>query len=729
MSEQTRVELPVEGMTCASCVRRVERALAQAPGVHHAEVNFATRRARVDYDPALGDRAGLVAAVKAVGYGVAEHASGKDDGADPEREAMRRKLTVALPLAAAVTVLPFLGLLSAASIAWWMLALTLPVVFWSGAQFYRRAWAALRHRAADMNTLIALGTGAAFLFSLAATAAPGWFRERGLPADVYYEAVVWILALILLGNWLEAGARARASAAIRKLAALQPRTARVLSEAGEVSEIPVESLTPGMRVEVRPGERIPADGVVTEGSSQVDESLLTGEPLPVAKQAGDEVTGATINGAGALTVELRQVGADTALAQIVRLVEEAQGARAPIQRIADRVAAVFVPVVIVLALVAFAAWMWLGPVPRLPWALLAAVTVLIIACPCAMGLAVPTAIMAGTGRGAELGVLVRGGPALEQLSRVDTVLLDKTGTLTLGRPVVTALHPSPGNSEEQLLRWAAAVEQRSEHPLAHAVTTAAGEHGINLPAAAGFTSHGGLGAEAEVEGRLVRVGSRRFLETAGIVVGNVADAVLVAVDQDFVGALEIDDAVKPGAAAAVAALRRLGLRVAMLTGDTPARAAAVAREVGMDDVQAHLLPAGKVAAVRALQAAGHKVAMVGDGLNDAPALAQADVGIAIGAGTDIALEASDITLVGSDLGGVVAAILLARRTLRLIRQNLFWALIYNVIGIPLAAGVLYPAFGILLSPIVASGAMAFSSVSVVGNSLRLRRFRRPEIPA
>jgi Cu+-exporting ATPase len=484
-----------------------------------------------------------------------------------------------------------------------------------------------------------------------------------------------------------------------------------------------------MRVEVRPGERIPADGVITEGSSQVDESLLTGEPLPVAKQAGDEVTGATINGAGALTVELRQVGADTALAQIVRLVEEAQGARAPIQRIADRVAAVFVPVVIALALVAFAAWMWLGPVPRLPWALLAAVTVLIIACPCAMGLAVPTAIMAGTGRGAELGVLVRGGPALEQLSRVDTVLLDKTGTLTLGRPVVTALHPSTGNSEQQLLRWAAAVEQRSEHPLAHAVTTAAAERGINLPAASGFTSHGGLGAKAEVEGRLVRVGSRRFLEAAGIVVGNVADAVLVAVDHDFVGALGIDDAVKPGAAAAVAALRRLGLRVAMLTGDTPARAAAVAREVGLDDVQAHLLPAGKVAAVRALQASGHKVAMVGDGINDAPALAQADVGIAIGAGTDIALEASDITLVGSDLGGVVAAILLARRTLRLIRQNLFWALIYNVIGIPLAAGALYPAFGILLSPIVASGAMAFSSVSVVGNSLRLRRFRRPEIPA
>jgi Cu+-exporting ATPase len=493
-------------------------------------VNFATRRARVDYDPALGDRAGLVAAVEEAGYGVAATAP-TNEGADPERERMRRKLIVALPLAAAVTALPGLGRLPPGAAAWWMLALTLPVVFWSGSQFYRRAWAALRHRAADMNTLIALGTGAAFLFSLAATAAPRWFAARGLPAEVYYDAVVWILALILLGNWLESGARARASAAIRKLAALQPRTARVVTSAGVTAEMPVEALQAGMRVEVRPGERIPADGVVTEGVSAVDESLLTGEPLPVGKQPGDEVTGATINGAGALTVELRKVGAATALAQIVRLVEEAQGARAPIQRIADRVAAVFVPVVIALALAAFAAWMWLGPVPRLPWAMLAAVTVLIIACPCAMGLAVPTAIMAGAGRGAELGVLVRGGPALEQLSRVDTVLLDKTGTLTVGRPVVTGVHPRPGARAEDLLCWAAAVEQRSEHPLAQAIVAAASERGLMAPAADGFASHGGLGAEATVEGRRVRVGSRRYLETAGIAADEAAGPVLVAVDQ------------------------------------------------------------------------------------------------------------------------------------------------------------------------------------------------------
>jgi Cu+-exporting ATPase len=578
-----------------------------------------------------------------------------------------------------------------------------------------------------MNTLIALGTGAAFLFSLAATVAPGWFAARGLPADVYYDAVVWILALILLGNWLEAGARARASAAIRKLAALQPRTARVVTAAGGVEEVPVEALQAGMVVAVRPGERIPADGVVMEGVSTVDESLLTGEPLPVGKQAGDEVTGATINGAGALTVELRQVGAATALAQIVRLVEEAQGARAPIQRLADRVAAVFVPVVIAVALAAFAAWMWLGPDPRLPCALLAMVTVLIIACPCAMGLAVPTAIMAGTGRGAELGVLVRGGPALEQLSRVDTVLLDKTGTLTVGRPVVSGVRPRAGTSADDLLRRAAAVEQLSEHPLAQAVVAAARGRGLALPAAGEFASHGGLGAEATVAGRRVRVGSRRFLEAAGIEGVEDAGAVLVAVDGEWVGALDMDDALKPGAAAAVEALRRMGLRVAMLTGDAPQRAAAVAQAVGIAEVRAHLLPASKVAAVKALQKEGRRVAMVGDGINDAPALAQADVGIAIGAGTDIALEASDITLVGADPGGVVAAIALARQTLRLIRQNLFWALIYNVIGIPVAAGVLYPAFGILLSPIVASGAMAFSSVSVVGNSLRLRRFRRPEM--
>ncbi len=754
------VELPVEGMTCASCVRRVERALAQAPGVKTAQVNFATRRARVAYDPAAGNVAGMAAAVRAAGYEVAEN---KPAGAQNEAAQTARSFWWALGLAVAVmigsmaldavqmalpmagghaldplmrwmaplnhalgTSLPWLGRVGAGALRWVLLALTLPVVLGPGRRFYERAWKAARHASADMNTLIAVGTGAAFLFSLVATVAPAVFTAHGMPANVYYEAVVWILALILLGNWMEARARARTSDAVRKLMGLQPSAALVIHADGSEAMTPLRELQPGMRVRVRPGERIPADGVVTSGASHVDESMLTGEPAPVSKAAGEAVTGATLNGSGSLVVELKHVGSDTILAQIVRLVEQAQGSRAPIQGVADRVAGIFVPVVIAIAVVTFAVWMLAGPAPQLLWAMIAAVTVLIIACPCAMGLAVPTAVMVGTGRGAELGVLIRKGEALERAQAVTTILLDKTGTLTEGKPRVLAAAPANEYSEDELLRLAAAVERHSEHPLGAAIVAAARTRGLSLPQAEGFASAAGQGVRAQVDGRITEVG--RPGEDAAIPEewrqrGWTTVAVRIA--GASAGLLAIADAVKPEAAAAVTRWRGWGLKVAMVTGDSAPAALAVARTVGIapEDVEAGVLPGGKLDAVRRRQQAGEVVAMVGDGINDAPALAQADLGIAIGSGTDVAMAAGNITLLGSGLGGVTTAIALSRATMGRIRENLFWALIYNAIGIPIAAGVLYPWLGVLLSPVVASAAMAFSSVSVVSNSLRLRRWR------
>lgn len=762
--KQKQVELPLQGMTCASCVRRIEGALARAPGVSAAQVNFATRRARVEYDPARGDVAGMVAAVRAAGYEVPEEKPEADAGGDEARRDASR-FWWALGLGAAVMVvsmlldglpqagaapglggghaldplmqwmaplnhtlagaLPWLVDLGAGRLRWVLLALTLPVVLGPGRGFYQRAWTAARHRSADMNTLIAVGTGAAFVFSLVATAAPGVFTAYGMPADVYYEAVVWIIALILLGNWMEARARARTSDAVRKLMGLQSNEALVVSAGGHDQTLPIAALQPGMRVRVRPGERIAADGVVVSGASRVDESMLTGEPAPVAKAAGDRVVGATLNGSGSLVVELERVGRDTALAQIVRLVEQAQGSRAPIQRIADRVAGVFVPAVLGIAVLTFAAWMLVGPAPPLLWAMIAAVTVLIIACPCALGLAVPTAIMVGTGRGAELGVLIRTGEALERAQAVTTILLDKTGTLTEGRPRLLAVAPACDYGETELLRLAAAVERHSEHALGAAIVAAAEGRRLKLPEADAFVSEAGQGVEARVGGRAVRVGR----PSAGAQVpGEWAvqgwTAVEVRVDGASAGTLAIADAVKPEAAAEVARWRSWGLRVAMVTGDAAPAAEAVARAVGIapDQVEAGVLPGGKLEAVRRRQRTGEVVAMVGDGINDAPALAQADIGIAIGSGTDVAMVAGAITLVGGRLAGVTTAIALSRATMRRIRQNLFWALIYNVIGIPIAAGVLYPWLGVLLSPVIASAAMAFSSVSVVSNSLRLRRW-------
>ncbi|MGH9540865.1 MAG: heavy metal translocating P-type ATPase [Terriglobales bacterium] len=851
---RAQATLPIEGITCASCVSRVKRALDGAPGVTGAEVNFASRRARVEYDPKRTDLGQLVAVVREAGYDatvararfhvaglemvndarelesqltrlpgvctatlnlasgalaveylpsaaplmpverwlrerglrVAAGAAAEEAGAAPAAEndeqrreflALRARMIVAMVGAVLVMLgsmaldaasaaspaglagadplmrllhpvnralagaLPWLYRLSPPTLRWALLLLTLPVIAWSGRSFFERAVKAFRHHAADMNTLIAVGSGAAFAFSLVATIAPGVFTSRGLPAHVYYEAVDWIIALILLGNLFELRARSRTSSAIRRLMGLQPATAHVLArnrDGGwdEAGDRPVEELSVGDVVRIRPGERIPADGRVLEGVSAVDESMLTGEPLPAAKAPGAEVAGATVNGAGALLVELTKVGKDTALAQIVRLVEEAQGARAPIERLADRVSAVFVPVVISIAIATFLFWYNFGPSPALLWGFITGVTVLIIACPCAMGLAVPTAVMVGTGRGAEFGVLIRGGEALERAGALDVVLFDKTGTITAGRPQVTGVLAAAGEDERQVLAWAAALERASEHPLAAAVVRAAAERGLALPPAANFTSFAGRGARAEVAGATLRVGSRRWLEEEGVGPNPLFAAaqvwaeegktvIYVARDQRLAGAIALADALKPTAPAAVAALRRQGLRVIMVTGDNEIAARRVAAAAGIEEVRAGLLPADKAGAVAELHAAGHVVAMVGDGINDAPALAQADLGIAIGTGTDVAIEASDITLVGGDPQGVVTAIALARRTLRLIRQNLFWAFLYNVIGIPLAAGLFYPLFGILLSPVFASAAMAFSSVSVVGNSLRLRHFRPP----
>ncbi|HUG39814.1 MAG TPA: heavy metal translocating P-type ATPase [Longimicrobiales bacterium] len=761
--------LEVEGLEWAVSGEPIERELVALAGVIEAVVNIAAGSARVVYVPEAVTAEDLGGAVEAAGYRLAAPIEATDP-AERERISREREyrglsrkfwfsavvaafaMLASMPLmardSAAMSsdlfhrvmmpvnralegVLPWLYAVEPSVLAWTLLVLTTPVVFWAGRQFYRGAWSGVLHGSADMNTLIAVGTGSAFLYSVVATVSPGIFTRAGLPADVYYEAVVMIIALILLGKMLEARAKGRTGEAIRKLAGLQPRTARVVRD-GDVADVPVEEVAVGDVLVVRPGERIPVDGVVVEGRSAVDESLLTGEPIPVEKGEGAEVVGGTINGQGSFRFRATRVGRDTALAQIVKLVREAQGSKAPIQRLADRIAGVFVPVVIGIALVAGAAWWILGPDPAFIFALVAFVTVLIIACPCALGLATPTAVMAGTGAGAARGLLFRGGAALETAERLDTVVLDKTGTITEGRPRVVAVAPAQGISDDELLTLAASLETASEHPLAAAIVEAARERGLELADPADFFATGGRGAEAVVGGRLVLVGNGAFMAEQGVEVGVLAETatalaaeartpVFVAAEGRAVGVIGIADPVKPTSAGAVRRLRSLGLEVVMLTGDHRATAEAIAREVGVDRVVAEVLPQGKVEEVRRLQEGGRRVAMVGDGLNDAPALAAADIGIAIGTGTDVALEASDVTLVGGDLNGVPEAIRLSRRTMRVIRQNLFWAFIYNIIGIPIAAGVLYPLFGILLSPVFASAAMAFSSLSVVTNSLRLRR--------
>ncbi|RSK50306.1 heavy metal translocating P-type ATPase [Hymenobacter rigui] len=747
----TRTEtLNIEGMTCASCSNFVERALSRTPGVQRATVNLASEKATIEYLPTQIDRAGLKAAVEQAGYAVHEPAVtpgpgvlGATEELDQRKAAayasLKRRFQVAVALAVVIMPLSMLmlwprlmALVPAPALNYVLLLLTLPVLLYSGREFYVAAWNGLRHRTASMDTLIAVGTGAAFLYSLAATVAPHYFMQRGIMPEVYYDTTATIIALILLGKVLESRAKQKTSAAIRALMQLQAKTARVLRQGQEV-DVPIELVQPGDEVLVRPGEKVATDGLILEGRSALDESMLTGESLPVEKQAGDVVFGATLNKTGSFCFRVTKVGADTVLAQIVRLVEEAQGSRAPIQRLADQVSAVFVPIVVGIALVTFVAWFALGPPEqRLPLALVNFVAVLIIACPCALGLATPTAIMVGTGKGAEQGVLIRNAEALEKAHRVDTVLLDKTGTITRGEPNVTDFVPA-GQPAAEVLPLLAALERHSEHPLAAAVVRYAEAQSAARPEASGFQAHEGRGAGATVAGRQVLVGNRRLLadhnillapelETTATQLLNQAKTVLyVAIDGQVTALIGVADTVRDTSVVAIRQLQAEGIDVVMMTGDNAQTAASVAREVGITRYFAEVLPQDKAGKVKELQGEGRTVAMVGDGINDAPALAQADIGLAIGSGTDVAMEAAGITLMRSDLGGVVTAINLSRQTMRTIRQNLFFAFIYNVLGIPVAAGLLYPFTGWLLSPMLAAAAMALSSVSVLTNSLRLRR--------
>jgi Cu+-exporting ATPase len=734
-----RHDLPVTGMSCAGCVSAVERAIAKTPGVSRAIVNLATQKATVVLDPDVTTLDAVAASVARAGYGLVLPEPGVADTEErvrrAEREDVRRRFLVALAAGTPVLVLGMAhGALHVPGERWIELALTAVTVVFAGGSYYRRAWIALRHGTADMNTLVALGTGAAFSYSLAATVAPRLVSSGHAHPPVYFEAAAGIIALVLLGKMLETGARAKTSAALRKLAHMQVRSARVIVEGGE-QERELDAIRVGDLLAVRAGETVPLDGVVVLGDSAVDESLITGESMPAAKRPGDEVFGGTANGSGAFRMRVSRVGSDTVLQQVVRMVEEAQGGKAPVQRVADRVSAVFVPIVLAIAIATFAAWMVFGaPESRLATALVNAVAVLIIACPCAMGLATPTAILVATGRGAELGVLVKGGAVLEAAARVDTVVFDKTGTLTAGRPAVVDVVAAGSHSGDDVRRLAAAAESGSRHPLGEAIVREASLRGLDLPAAAGFEELAGSGVVARIEGRLVLVGRGGWFADAGIDISPLAEfeeswtaeartPVFVAADGELIGGLSVADPLRPGAREAVAALRELGCDVVLLTGDRRRTAESIARSVGIDRVLADVLPGGKADEILRLRAQGRRVAMVGDGVNDAPALASATVGIAVGTGSDVAIAASDMTLVGSDPRIVADALRLARRTLATVRQNLGWAFVYNVLGIPVAAGALYPWTGWLLSPVIASGAMALSSVSVVLNSLRLRRFR------
>ncbi len=743
-----RVTVPIKGMHCAACVGKVERALKSVSGVREATVNLATERATVVFDPAAAGVPALREAVAAAGYEIVPSAPRAADAREAERvreaekleerRALRLRFSVGAVLSAALVlgampeVFPWApGWLRN---PWLLLALATPVQFWVGASFHVGLLRDLRYRSASMSTLVSIGTNAAYFFSLALTIWPhALIGLRHAGTMTYYETGAVVITLVVLGRWLEARARGRTSEAIRRLVSLAPRTARVLRE-GADADVPVDAVVVGDLIRLRPGERVPVDGVVVEGASTIDESMLTGESLPVEKTAGSSVFGGTVNRTGSFVFRATRVGAETTLARIIRLVEEAQGSRAPIQRLADRVAAVFVPIVLALAALTFGAWWLLGPEPALLFAVTNAVAVLVIACPCAMGLATPTAIMVGTGKGAEHGILIRSAAALELLHRVSTVVLDKTGTLTVGRPVVTDLVPAAGVSADDLLAFGAAAEQGSEHPLGEAIVTRAKERGLALAPVSEFRAVSGQGVDALAADGRILLGTARLMAARGVGVsalepavarlaGEGKTAVYVAFGGEAQGVIAVADVIKPEAAAAVAALRRLGVDVIMLTGDARLTALAIARQAGIDRVLAEVLPQDKAGTVKSLQAEGRQVAMVGDGINDAPALAQADVGIAMGSGSDVAIDAADVTLMRGDLRGVVAAVELSRRTIRVIKENLFWAFGYNAVLVPVATGVLYPLWGILLSPMLAGAAMAFSSVSVVTNSLRLKRAR------
>ena len=766
--------LDIEGMTCASCVNRIERYLRKIDGVVEANVNLATERASVVARPDVTiDQ--LIGAVEAAGYeakllvdgsraeaatsgtaaeSIEPHAAHRESAAAPETSFQQRHLadTRRRLVVAAVFTIPLLLGLASMTIApflpafltnpWLQLALATPVQFYAGWPFYKGAWKVLRHRATDMNTLIAVGTSAAYVYSVAAILSPAFFLAAGVATEeqlpLYFDTSATIVTLILLGRFLEARARSHTSDAIKKLVGLAPRTARVVRDAHEI-DIPIEEVVRGDVVLVRPGEKVPVDGTVRDGRSAVDESMITGEPIPVTKQADDEVIGGTVNTTGAFRFEATRVGRDTVLAQIVRLVQEAQGSKAPIQRLADVVTGYFVPAVLGVAALTFVAWFAFGPAPAFNLALLNMVAVLIIACPCALGLATPTSIMVGTGKGAENGILFRNAEALERLHNVRAVVLDKTGTLTEGKPRVTDVIVAPdAPAEDELLRLVASAERGSEHPLGEAIVRyAREERSLQLPDATAFDAAAGQGIAATVDGRAILVGRGPFLVARGVELGDrllsAAEQfaasgktpVYAAVDGRAAAAIAIADTLKAGSVEAVAALHRLGLEVVMLTGDNEATAKAIARQARVDRVLADVRPDEKAAQIRKLQSEGKLVAMVGDGINDAPALAQADVGVAIGTGTDVAIESGSVTLMSGDLRALVTAFALSRATMRNIKQNLFWAFAYNVALIPLAAGVFYPFTGWLLDPIFAAGAMALSSVTVVSNALRLRRFTAP----
>jgi Cu+-exporting ATPase len=741
--------LSVEGMTCASCVNRIERFLRKTPGVEEAAVNLATEKATVRFDPTLAGRSELVGAIESAGYDVKPDAGSRDGAVetdleaevtaeDADREVAQRR-TLAQAVVSIGAALIFMVMMFWPQTIWAMEDLNKLILwpatfiqFWAGGRFYRSAWKAGRHGGATMDTLVAVGTTAAWAYSVFVTMYPDVVHQAGLHPETYFDSAAIIIGLILLGRWLEDRAKGRTTGAIRRLVGLQAKTARVV-RGGEEIEVDLADVHPGDLLRVRPGEKIPVDGVLVEGISAIDESMLTGEPIPSTKNPGDEVIGATLNTTGSFLMRATRVGRDTALANIVALVQRAQGSKAPIQKMADRIAEIFVPVVLVVAALSFVAWFLLGPEPRLTLALTAFIGVVIIACPCAMGLATPTAIMVGTGKGAETGILVRGGEALEAAGRLDTIVLDKTGTLTLGKPVVTEILPAGGIDARELLDLAGSLEDGSEHPLGRAIVARSREDELGFRSVDGFEAVAGQGVRGTIDDREILIGNRRMLTDRGIDLAafaadtdrhaaNGATVSYVSIDGRAAGLIAISDPVKAESAAAVRTLESQGLTVWLLTGDARITAESVARQVGIQlgRVIAEVLPADKAAVVERLQSQGHRVAMVGDGINDAPALAQADVGVAIGTGADVAIEASDITLVGGDPRLISSAIGLSRATLRTIRQNLFWAFGYNVLLIPIAMGVLYPFTGWTLNPALAAAAMALSSVSVVTNSLRLR---------